>query len=1039
MEHLNEQEKNILELLCTNHVALENFLIESENPRLLPFLNGDNNYNLNIFKKGHTPNVSDWKEHSNFWLPTIYLEKIANRLYKETDIEDSIRKEYASFIQQAFHDILRGYIKEHKPDIAVVQMLLHIIQTQDITSLDNEIINFIITNLKDKNSSVIIRDITPIIKKIILQAININDIKQYIEIMIESLPNEYTYSDYRSDSIKEFLLDSEIINKLAEMCDNDFLLKLADKLTETLKQNKKMTIYDEIGIKIQEDCSLKVNILGTPIEFALPYCEFKDKENIIGPIIRKELKNYNGNDEYLYEKILYWHTYVWIDFTYVTYSSLYNKPKGYYLCRQGVLVYILKEILLLKLQKQGLETFFNIYQFITSTNKSFIFKRILLYCYGKEFDKTRKQLLTLVEQEKYLLFSLYFEAEMYIFLQNNVSQFTNIEKDKIEEIIEDGPYNERIWEQRLLEKSNLIKIKQNWQQDWYSALKETEPFKQKYENLQEQSHRKEFFNFRDGFEAKPSNYKALLKDIEVLALLKNDPEKYVEQIIKFSKDHPNRAEASMYEMPHPEGIADQLQYLSTKYPEIITESIIKLSNLKPIYIRHILYGLRDTKDRKNINWKNICLFIENYIDKLVENEESAQNINKDTDDILDITKGTAIESIIGAWADMILVKKDKDNFNLSEFQRLLSKYLDLLLKNYSFDYHGISYIEGEEKYPADYLTLTINTVTGRVLEKLIEVVIYDNTKNLSFLRDVYDRMLENKVVEAHVFLGLYFIFFYQSIKEWIKEKSNSLLNSQEVKYWEMFFEGFIKSNNQYLDYYTLMFEHYKKAIELYTGRGQDRVIDALVQFFEKDKDDLDKNSLLHFCWDKKNYHILSGCVREISFHLNKEEIPDNIHNKKDGEQEEKIAHKAKKLWDFLWNKISDENIDIKSQEQKELFKNMLGLIPALQSLNNSTAGKISKIIDHLDTKSWEISNLFRDLIYLIEKNNREETEILNLAKLYYKVIQKINYFIFPEQHSKIIEILKKYIHNSKIEEKLSLIKCEYDTKKWHQYLDWFNK
>ena len=1042
MEPLNNEEKDIIELLCTDEISLENFLCESNNPRFLSFLNGKNDCNLNVFKNGFSPIASQWKEHSRFWLPVIYLEKIANRLHKETNINNHVREEYTYYVQQALRYVINGYVKENKEDIAAVQMILHIIQVQDLTFIDSEIFNFIIRNLKNEKSSVVICNITPIIKKMLLQSINIDGIKQCIELMIELLPNEYTSSDYRSSYIKKFLFEPEIISKLADICDDAFLLKLADILTQTLNQDKEVSIKDEIKIKIEQDCSLKISIPRTPIEFMLPYCEFKDKENIAGPIIKKELEKYDGPDEYLYKKILYWYTYVWSDLTYITYPSLYDKPKGYYLYRQGVLIYLLKEILLIKLKKQGLKEFKNIYQTITSKNKYFIFKRILLYCYGKEFDKTRDILFALVNEEKYLLFSLYFEAEIYNLLQENVSVFNSKEKEKIEGIIECGPYNERVWDERKLNDAERYNIKQNWQQAWYSPLSKVEPFKQKYENLKEQTHSKEFFNFQNGVELQAVYYKSCLTDIEAINLLKNDPDKYVKKITEFSKKHPNRVEATMHEKPHPEGVADQLQRIASSYPAIITEVITKLSDLKPIYIRHILYGLRDTKDRKNIKWDKLSPFIENYIDQLNKEERSAQNTKKDTDDIWDVPNGKDIDFIIGSWSDIIFAQEDSDIFNISEIKRLLLKYLKLLLNNYYFDDKSISYIQDGKKYPVDYLTLSINTPVGRVLEKLIRIVISEKDWNLSVLQDIYDEMLEKKVAEAYVFLGLYFIFFYKSMKEWTEVQTSSFLtlsNDQDVKYWEMFFEGFIRSNNQYLDYYTWMFEHYKKAIELYNGRGQERLIDILVQFFEYDKDDLNSNSLIRFCWESQNFRILSGCVREISFPLNPGKIYDYNPNEKDKEEEAKVAPKAKKLWDFLWDQISLKHISVitSSPEQKELFANMLGLTPALQSLDKPTTGMISQFIDCIDFSSWKTSNLLSNLIYLVEKNNCKEDEIKNLADIYYKIIQQINYFTFAERHFKIIELLKKHVNNSKIKEKLRLIKFTYVNKKWNEYLDWF--
>ena len=151
MEPLDKEENEILKLICAESTALEDFLIESSNPRFLPFLNGRNDKNLNIFQNGFDPQATQWKDHSVFWLPAIYLERISNRLRQESDVSDSVRQEYVCNIQQALEDIIKGYDKENKKDLDVVQLLLHIIQTQHISSLDNRLIDFIIINLKMKN------------------------------------------------------------------------------------------------------------------------------------------------------------------------------------------------------------------------------------------------------------------------------------------------------------------------------------------------------------------------------------------------------------------------------------------------------------------------------------------------------------------------------------------------------------------------------------------------------------------------------------------------------------------------------------------------------------------------------------------------------------------------------------------------------------------------------------------------------------------------------------------------------------------------
>ena len=1041
MEPLDKKENEILRLLAADSIALENFLVEFANPRFLPFLNGGNSKKLNIFQNGFAPQTTQWKEHSIFLLPAMYLEKIADRLSKETTVNPSIRQEYTFQIQQALKSMVAGYIREHKKDPDVVQMLLRIIQTQDISFLDAELFGFIIENLKEEKSSIVVRNISSIIKKMLSNGQGIERIEQCIELMLELLPNDVS-SDNRSYFIENFLMEQEIIDKLTDICSDAFLTKLANNLTQTLDQQKDIMLRDGLNLQIQEDCSLQVSLSDKTIQFVLPYVEFEDKDEAIKPIIEEKLKDYASDDKKLWErKILYWYTYIWSDLTYISYASLNTMPKGYYRCRQKVLVYLLKEILLARFRKQGFQNFSNTYQTITLQNKYFIFKRILLYCLGQEFDKTRDMLFSLIDKEKYLLFSLYFEAEVYNLLEGNVANFSESEKNKITDIIEKGPYLERTWDIGTVDE----KAKSFWKQGWYSALNEVEPFKSRYEELRQQTNKQEFFNFKQAETLTPLHYRSILNDMDAISLLEKEPLRYVELIQKFDQKPPNKVDSTLHEMPCTEGNAEQLRRLSNSYPEIITAKIIEFASLKPIYIRHILYGLRETKDRQNIKWKQLCPFMEKYVDKLYKENISSENIKENKNDVDHIPLQKEGESIIGVWADIISVKEDKDYIDSAEIKRLLCKNLKLLLTKYSFDYNAIYSIRDGKKYPMDYLTLTINTNVGKVLEKLIRIVLDEDIHKLDTLKDIYEEMLEKQIVEAYVFLGLYFIYFYKNLEEWTKNKISSILvlseDAETCKYWEMFFEGFISSNVQYLDYYDWMFDHYKKAIEIYQGRGGDRLIDLLTQFFEAGKDNLKERSLIRCCWEQSAFQLLSGCVREISFPLDKDKPHNYISDKELAEQEQRITAKAKELWDFLWEQIGRDKHNLSlaesPEEQKKLFANVLGLIPALPSLDENTSGRISQLIKCMDLTGWGISSLLSNLIYLTEKSTPREGGILNLAKLYRQIIEKTDYFAISDHHQRVIELLKQHISVADIKHQIDLIKSIYVNKKWNQYLDWF--
>lgn len=1042
MEPLDKKENGILRLLCADFMALENFIVEFANPRFLPFLNGENPEKLNIFQNGFAPQTAQWKDHSIFWLPAMYLEKIADRLSKETDITPSIRQEYTLQVQKALKSMVAGYVRENKKDLGVVQMLLHIIETQDIAFIDEELFNFIIENLKEEKSSVVVRNVSPIIKKMLSNGQNIERIEQCIELMLKLLPNEGVSSDNRSYFIENFLMEQGIIDKLTDICPETFLTKLANNLTQTLERKKNITLQDGLNLQIQEDCSLQVSLLDKTIQFVLSYVDFGDKYKIIKPIIKEKLKDYKGDDKELWgKKILYWYTYVWGDSTYLSYPSLNTTPKGYYRCRQKVLIYLLKEILLARFRKRGFRDFLTAYQAITCQNKYFIFKRILLYCLGQEFDKTHDLLFSLIDKEKYLLFSLYFEAEVYNLLEKNVANFSEAEKNKITDIIENGPYLERTWDRGIIND----KARNFWKQCWYSPLNEVEPFKSRYEELRRKTQQKEFFNFKQAGTFTALHYKSNLSDAEAISLLEKEPLKYVDMIQKSDQEQHDGVDSALYEMPCAAGNADQLQRLSKNYPGLITDRITEFASLKPVYIRHTLYGLRETKDRRNIKWERLCPFIEKYVGKLYEENISLANKKENKNNIDNIPSQQEGEFVIGAWADIISVEEDKEYIDSAEIKRLLCENLKLLLIKYSFDYNAIYSIRDGKKYPADYLTLTINTNVGKVLEKLIRIVLDADIHKLDTLKDIYEEMLEKKVVESYVFLGLYFIYFYQNLGEWTKNKISSILalseNAETCKYWEMFFEGFIKSNIQYLDYYDWMFDHYQRAIEIYKGRGGDRLVDLFTQFFEAGKDNLKEKSLIRCCWEQSAFQLLSGCIRKISFPLDQDKPHNYISEKEATEQEQRIIPKAKELWDFLWRQIDryEHNLSLAEshEEPKKLFANMLGLIPALPSLDEKTMGRISQLINCMDPTAWDISSLLSNLTYLAKKSSDIEIAILNLAKLYHQIIQKIDYFTFSEQHQQIIELLKQHIAVADIRHQIDLIKSIYVNKKWNQYLDWF--
>lgn len=1040
MEPLDKKERELLEILLTDNKAMDNFLIESQNPRFLYSLNGNNDKKINIFSNGHIIEGSIWEDKSAFLWPSIYLERIVERLSKET-IQGSIKNKYIEYILSALKNIISGYIKENKKsDFTAVQITIKIIKNLGINYLDDDILNFFNSYIEDKCGDSIIFELLDILKQLIDN--ENHKVEKLLLTIIKATPNEASGDNYFYDIVKDFFVKDTNLSKLVFFCSMDFIKNIANSLANIINIRKYIVIEEKIEMFIKKDCSIDVIIRDSNVKFNLPYVEFSEKYSKILPIIEEKMKDYNDSKKQkLRNQILYFYTHIWGDLTYISYASLNNDPSISFKEQESLLIYLLKEILHIKLKNSEIDDFNKIYLQITEKNKYFIFKRILLYCYGKEFKKTRKELFEILNKEKNLLFSNSFEAEIYNIMEENVSNFKDDEIKTIETLIENGPYEEIDWlDDDIIKKYKSSNYKKHWKQSQYAPLKSREPFKSKYHVLLGETKIKEFFNFKNSMTFQPVKYNSKFSDDDAIFQIKNSPLNFVKELEKFDNQPNDKVMASIYETPCIEGVADQLQRLAKQFPKEITEAINYFSALHPVYIRHILYGLRETPYRQNILWPNIFKFIDAYIKNLpnIVKEKSNKYLSKHN--IYDIPNGKDEEYTISAFTDMLSEEKDSTFLEMDKAIALLLQFIKKLLNKYQFE-PPVYNIIGEKKVPADYLTMSINTPTGRVLEKLLRLIIGKNPSDIRNIKDLYNEMLNKKVVEAYVFLGLYFIYFYKTMKDWTMSKTNLILqNSGELECWEMFFEGFVKSNTQYLDYYEWMCEHYKKAIDVYTESNFGHFMNLIAQFFIAGKDKLDDKSLLKYCVKKKAFGVLSKCISSISFKINKGKFYRVEPSKEDILEEGKIIPKAIELWNFLWKEqLENVNCDKPSDVEKDFLSHILDLIPALDKLDTENYMRISKIFNSLKPKINGTSHILSDLIYVVKKPNNDSNAFLYLGKLYKKLIENIDYFIIEDLHKEIIKILMSHQSNPKIKQILDQIKSIYINKYWYaKYLEWFS-
>jgi hypothetical protein len=1020
MEHLDKKEKELLRILLTDKKALNNFLLESNNPRFLIYLNGKNDKKINIFSSGYIIQ----KGKSKYLFPAMYLQRISEILKKENPSK-KIKEEYTKYILNALKDIIIGSMKENKKsDWIIAQRTIDIIKNLGMAYLDKDISGFI--ELYADNGTVIYALLD--ICELLIDTKN-SKVEKFIIKIIKSISNDESIGGNHSYYLLvNFFTKKKNLNKLAEFCSSNFVVKIAKILSNAIGGSKNsITVQEKVDMHIQRDNSINIEIRGHSIKFNLPYVEFNDKQKKILSIIKRNLIKYKDIDKKkLIKQILYFYTYIWKDLTNINYTSLNDVPQNIVLREQeSILIYVLKEILKIKLDKEGLDGFNALVNQIARKNKYFIFKRIILYCYGKNFEKTRNVIFELLNRYKGLLFSDYFEAEVYNIMKENALNFSEEETVEIETLIENGPYDEVDWlDDEYLKKYESTEYKRHWQQAQYSPLTSIEKFKAKYDDLRSQTKEKEFLNFRDSV-AKPVVYNSIFTDEEVVSLIETNPLEYINEIEKVTVgSYDDAVFASINDEPSGAGIAKQLQRLSQKYPKNITMQINNFKNLHPFYIKHIFYGLRDTQDKYSIIWPYVLDFIEKYI-AVFSGEDKEKT------------------SVMAAFSDIIPNKPNDSFIDCVKASELLYEFIKQILKTYKFIPPIYRIINGK-KIPTRYLEMSINTPMGRVLEKLLNLEMSAaNIKNKEKIKKLCSLLLERRVAEAHVFFGLYFVSFRKIDKDWTEKKTNNILllanASDTLKYWEMFFEGFIDSNIQYLDYYDWMHSHYKKAIEKYKQPRGIHFMNLLAQFFLADKDKLQKDSLLKYCYEQSAFKILSACVRHISFKLNKKKFSGHQPTKEEITEENKTNPKAAKLWEFLWKNIWQNKTDIKQDKDdvKELLTEMLDLIPALDKLDTDNYGKICKILDSTNFKVNDVSYIFSNLLYLVNKTTADKNSILYLGKIYKKIILTIDYFTISDSHKEIICVLKNYKSNAEILKICTDIKAIYLDKSWNRYIEWF--
>ena len=1025
MEPLNEEELNLGNILLSNNRAASNFFLHSSNPRFLNFLLGDNQKQRNLFQEGV---IAEEDGQVSFMLPMAYLVRIAETLQKEKDsLNSTIYQEYTNYIAKATYTVIKSNfpIPTHTHPFIIIQTI-QIITCLGIENFDSIILSFITESIEKGWMEHIIWYLCDLLKELIKRKNNNAII--LLKAIITNLPSENHCDSNIYYSLEELLLIPTMLEQLSTFCGENFIFYVTQTLAKLLYKKHNKLNYEKIELTCAENASVNVKLLNSEISFSLPYVRFLEIRAKLGPIIETKLSTYiNSDKDLIIEQIFHFYTYIWNDLSYIFYPNLYANSNCTDLDNdKNLLIFLIKELLTYTLRQQGREYFHQLYNRITTNYNYFIFKRILLYCYSKNFSQTRNEIFNLLTQEKALLLSGVFEADIYYLFETNITSFSKEEKKIIEQLIEAGPYDEVGWlEEKQRDVYKQDSIKNYWKQKQYAAMVSDSLFQEKYQKLKEKNKGKEFFNFRDGVHAKPISFKPLLNDTEALTLIASAPNEYVKQIQNFEPNGCAEKNDFFDEKPSNEGNIEQLQRLAKKYPYEISNSIFRLSLLRPIYIVHLLDGLAQSEECSRKSWKLLFDFIETYIENLPTNSE------KQLESVfLAIPAGKEKQQIIRAFVEALPVQWKNADMEANEVVSQIINFLSLMLKDYSFQ-QPVFIIEGETKKPVSYLESAISTCFGRVLEKLLRIILHNQNISLNAVKDFYTSLLEQGKVEALTFLGYYFADVENIWPKWTQEQANKLIDrAPDTNHWEIFFEGFLKSPFKYLYHYDSMTPHYQKAVRENKEDNRKWLSEILGSFFIEGQDTLQKNSLLAYCYEQQKFDLLNDAIHFISRNLNQTLRYQKESSKEQEKEEETLNLKAKQLWTFIWEKLNDIYLDSdKSAFVIASLNQLINLIPGLDKLEEKEYKHISLLLQQTPIKTFAWNHIISDLLYLVKKQLTSIT-VLNLGKIYLRIIKKIDFPFPKESHSAIISILKDFITDQEVKKIYLDIKEQYIKKHW---------
>lgn len=585
------------------------------------------------------------------------------------------------------------------------------------------------------------------------------------------------------------------------------------------------------------------------------------------------------------------------------------------------------------------------------------YKRIALYVICENWNTTKSLFFELIKNNDALnIFSYYkYQKELFDLLNRNQNLLTADEIKNIENIIEQGKQVENE-EQR--EKEN-----EYWKLGWYSALKDIEPFKDKYLLLsKELKITSEHYENLGEIRVRSGSVSPISKD----DLLEKSNQEIADYIKTFN---PKRS----FDEPSISGLSEIFGNAVETAPEKFANKIEVYQDIPYVYSYHLLNSFGAAwKKQKPFDWEKVLTYC---LTTLKSPKFYTGELQIENDDW-----HAKPDWVVGSIANLITdgLQNNDHAFDI-KLLPIAKEIVQIIVSN-------LKRADDLKETNMDYPTYSLNSTAGKSLRALFDYSLHrarnlfkreDKEKWETEVKSLFEETLQKGIIDGFILEGMYFEQFCFLDYDWIIQQVKNHYKSEDRE-WLAFMGGFAFGRPPYnKELYTIFYPHYERAINnnvelksfsnnglvghltaFYFWKFETLSSKKLLFKFVNNTSPNSVSDLIHFIWQQENYSLTLSELEQQEF---QQIIID--------------------LWKFLTDKYENSTVE---EEQKNLATLSHWIVFAPE-LNETYTTLILKSCKHID-KTYSTHELIEHLVGLKTKGNPIAT-----AKAIGEILSSLNF------------------------------------------------